>query len=465
MKYVFLGSFAVMALLSAAAVMWKPGPSEDGRRDIVWVCDDNPVRREQIDLFNQLHPQYCLKLDPALDAKVGSMEKTIIQCLAGVGPDIFDCYSGFQLAAFVRSGAARDCTEDFAARGIDINATWPAVRPFEEYHGRVYGHAGNAHAPAMWFNKSLFDAEGLPYPRSDWTWEEFLPIAARLTKRDSSGRALQFGMMMFPEDWYYVFVPQWKGHMYTPEGTRCTLDSPEVVAGLQFYQDLIFKHHVVPSLAEEDNMASQGGWGAGVITLFGAGKAAMAIGGRWWLCLLRREDFSGLRLGAVGIPRGPTDRLMGYGRSTLINANAKNLEGALAFVEFLHGAEWNDLVNRQADAIGPVMKYNYSDEFLHNPEHPEEDYNEVWRTALEKSVAREISPYVNGQQVERILKKQSDFIRTNVKTAEKAMRDATREINKAMIEILRIDPVLKAAYYEDLSRGAQPAWDNPEEAP
>ena len=41
MKYVFLGSFAVMGLLSIAAVMWKPGASDDGRLDIVWVCDDN----------------------------------------------------------------------------------------------------------------------------------------------------------------------------------------------------------------------------------------------------------------------------------------------------------------------------------------------------------------------------------------------------------------------------------------
>jgi hypothetical protein len=31
--------------------------------------------------------------------------------------------------------------------------------------------------------------------------------------------------------------------------------------------------------------------------------------------------------------------------------------------------------------------------------------------------------------------------------------------------LLRIDPVLKTAYYEDVSRGAQPAWDGPEEAP
>ena len=461
MKYVFAGAFIGMTLLSVVAALWTPRKTDDGRREVVWVSDDNPVRREQIELFNRLYPKYHLRLDP----QNSGMEKVIVQCLAGVGPDVFDCYSGFQLAAFVRSGIARDCTDDLAARGIDVRKTWPCLHPLVIHEGRVYGHPDNAHAPALWYNKRVFDKAGEPYPTGDWTWEEFIPLAKRLTRYDDRGRPEQFGLMMGYGDWLDVLVAQWGGSVYTPEGTRSALDSAEAAEAMQFYQDLIYAHKVTPSPTEESAMASAGGWGSGIIALFGADKAAMAIGGRWWLCLLRRADFADLPLGAVELPAGPSRRIFGGGRSTLVNARSKNIEGALTFLEYMHGKDWNDLVNRQADALSPVMEYNYTQEFLLNPEHPEEDYNAVWRSAMENATPRQVSAYVNGQTVDRILAKQADLVRADLKTGAEAMADAAREVNEAIIEQIEIDPELRARYYEDVGNGARPAWDDPEDAP
>jgi len=462
MKHVFLASFAIMVLLSGVAWLGRPHRL-DIDREIVWVCDDNPVRREQIDLFNKLYPQYHLSLDP-VNVNLGA-EKTIVQSLAGVGPDVFDCYTGFQLAAYVRSGVALDCTEALRSRGIDIDETWPALFPLTVHEGRVYGLPGNGGANAMWYNKKLFEEAGLPYPTGDWTWRDFLAIAQKLTRRDERGRPIQFGMMMSPEDWLDILVAQWGGSVYNKEGTRSALDSPEACEAMQFYHDLIHKYQVVPTPAEELAVASAGGWGQGIIAQFGADKTAMAIGGRWWLCLLRRDDFEQLRAGVVEVPAGPSRRIFAIGRSSLINSKSRNIEGALTFLEYLYGPYWNSLVNRQADALAPVMKYNYTDDFLFNPEHPEEDYNAVWRKAMEDAAAREFSPYVNGTAVDRIIRKQGDLVRSNTKTGADAMRDAARQINKAIIEQLKIDPELRERYHAELATGAQPAWDDPKEAP
>jgi len=461
MKLVFVSSFAVLVLLSVVAWMWRPAERTEGRTEIVWISDDNPVRREQIELFNRLYPQYHLRLDP----QNAGMEKTIVQCLAGVGPDVFDCYSGFQLTAFVRSGIAMDCTDAMAERGIDVYANWPCLIPLVVQDGRAYGHPDNTHAPALWFNKNLFDEAGIPYPRGGWTWEEFIPIAQKLTRFDDRGRPIQFGLMMGSWDWTSIFLGQWGASIYNPQGTRSALDSPEAAAAAQFYQDLIHKYGVLPSPTAETAMATSGGWGSGVISLFGAGRGAMAVGGRWWLCILRNKDYANLRLGAVELPYGPSKRIFGGGRSTLVNAKGNRIEGALKFLEYMHGKPWNDLINRQADGIGPVIKYNYTEEFLLNPEHPEEDYNAVWRTALENAIPMEVSPYVNGQTVDRILLKQGDLLRENLKTGAEAMRDSARAINKAIIEQLEADPVLKERYYRDVAAGAKPAWDRPEDAP
>jgi ABC-type glycerol-3-phosphate transport system substrate-binding protein len=227
---------------------------------------------------------------------------------------------------------------------------------------------------------------------------------------------------------------------------------------MQFMQDLIYKYGVMPTPAEEDAMASAGGWGFGTMALFGAGRGAMAIGGRWWLCILRNKDYANLRLGAVELPRGPSTRVFGIGKSTLVNANSRKRDGALLFLEFLHSRAWGDLINHQADGLAPVIEHNYTDAYLRDPDFPDEDYNDVWRAALEDAVPQEVSSYVNGQTVERILKVQTDLVRANLKSGAEAMRDAAKKINAAIIEQLRRDPVLKDRYHTEIANGAKPAW-------
>ena len=42
------------------------------------------------------------------------------------------------------------------------------------------------------------------------------------------------------------FILQWGGRIYSEDGTRCVVDSPEAVAGVQYLHDLIYRHHVMP---------------------------------------------------------------------------------------------------------------------------------------------------------------------------------------------------------------------------
>lgn len=427
--------------------------------ELIWCSDDNPVRREQIRLFNRMHPEYHLRLDP----QNSSLEKIIVQSLAGVGPDVFDCYNAYALSTFARAGVARDITEDLRAANLSIDEAWPSLRPVLEQDGKVYGALNNAAAPAIWYNKRIFDEAGVPYPSDEWTWEECIDICRRLTVRNVRGQITRYGIIGY-WDWK-IGLFQHGASIFNPEGTRCVLDKPEAIAAMQFMKDLIYKYEVMPTPQAETALASAGGWGSGIITLFAGERGAMAIGGRWWLCILRDSSYAHLKLGAVSIPalRLPdgtlSRRTYAYGRSTLVNAASKNIEGALTFVKFLFSPEWSALINRQADALGPIVRFNYTDDFMHNPQHPEEDYNAVWRTALENADTEVFSPYVNGQVVDRIMLKQTDLLRMNLKSAQDAMLDATKRINEAIIENLARDRVLREKYYQTLKTGAAPAWE------
>jgi ABC-type glycerol-3-phosphate transport system substrate-binding protein len=312
------------------------------------------------------------------------------------------------------------------------------------FDGRVYGFATNASADAVWINKDIFDACGVPYPSGPMKWEEFLPLAQKLTVRDEDGKVIHYGFLC---DWAYQwqhFIAQWGASVYSEDGTRCTTDSPEFIAAIQFMYDLIYKYKVQPSPLGESSMATQGGWGTGNITWFGGGRAAMALGGRWWLCILR--DYENLRLGAFESPHQYHRVFRGGGKSTLINRKSPYREDAFNFLLYMHGREYNELINHQADALCPVKKYCYTEEFLHDPEYPEEDFNHVWREAMAHAVPDPSSPFINGNTAFRIITKQLDLVKNNQKTPEQAMKRAAHLINREILKSVKRDPSLRKRY-------------------
>ena len=449
MKTFFIALFVALLLLSAVAWRIQPKPTSGDKIPLVWVSDDNPARREQIALFNAQNPRHFLQLDP----NNGGMEKVIVQSLGGVGPDLFDCGTGYDLSAYVKAEIAWDVTDALKREGIDpANSIWKAVLPNIQKDGRIYGFPTNAASNAIWINRDIFDKAGIPYPKGEWTWQQFIALAQKLTIRDEKGRAKQFGLLC---DWWNwsQFVQQWGGSVFNKEGTRCTLDSPEAIAGVQFLHDLIYKYRVMPSPVEESAMATQGGWGSGTITQFGAGKGAMALGGRWWLCTLR--SYENLHLTAAESPYYKQRIFRGYGKGTLINRNSPRREEALKFLIYMAKREYNELINAQADGLCPVKKWAQTPTYLNNPQFPQEDYNKVWRDSLEVSEPDPVSPFVNGQIVQRILNKQLDLVKNDQKPVPEALKAAANEINKEILETLKRDPELRARFDKVLQGAAQ----------
>lgn len=445
---VFIIIALLLAALSVVARAIRPAPAPPGATRLLWVSDDNPSRREQMDLFNRLNPDLVIQLDP----DNFGMEKVIVQSLAGVGPDLFDCYGPDWLESYVRAGIAWDITDELKRAGVDVDQdVWPSARNLHVYEGRVYG-LPNCSVDALWLNKAAFDEAGLPYPRhAPWTWQQFIPLAQRLTVRNADGRVVRYGFCYDFFAWKF-FLFQFGGRIYSEDGTRCTLDAPEAIAAVQFMHDLIYKYRVSPSPQELEAMSQAGGWGSESIKLLASGRAATALGGRWWLCQLRSHPE--LRLGAVEAPHGPRRTGWGYGKATLINRHSPRRQEALRFMLHLAGPEYHQLDNHQADGIPPMIKY-CDDESLVNPAFPHEDYHHVFRDVMFLGEAESTSPFVNAAVAGASIRRQMDLILRNRKDVAAGLRDAAREINADRDRRLQRDPALRARY-EALVAGARP---------
>src|SRR5690606_9224478 len=65
------------------------------------------------------------------------------------------------------------------------------VKDYTERHGETYLVPLQLATMVMFYAKQPFDEAGIPYPTDDWTFEEFIDIAEKLT--DTSGDIKRWG--------------------------------------------------------------------------------------------------------------------------------------------------------------------------------------------------------------------------------------------------------------------------------
>lgn len=434
----FLGVVLAALILWAWAMTVSQPKLATGRWTVLtWTSDKNPLRDDQIELFKKGNNGLELYLDPDNQ----SMDKVIVQSMGGVGPDVFDSRDAAQLSAYVRAGIAWDVTDELSDLGIDIERdTWPASKPLSVYEGRTYGVPTNIAPNAIWIHRDLFKKAGIEMPKTPWKWSDFIEVAKKLTKPGSPKDA-QYGFMFDWWNWSH-FVMGFGGSTFNKSGTRCTIDSPESIAAIQLMHDLVYKYKVSPTPVEEAGLASKGGWGSGTMNLFGAKRAAMGLGGRWWY--VNMKGFQDLHLGVVESPFQNKRAFLAIARASCINRRSPRREEALKFLLYLSSPDYAKLVDRQADGSPAFRKYAKS----RNLQAIKDPDSQVWLEVAKYGQAEIASPYVDGAVVSRLINVQLDLVRIDAKPAAQAMRDAAKAVNAAIQENIANDPKLKSRWLE-----------------
>ncbi len=165
------------------------------------------------------------------------------------------------------------------------------------------------------------------------TWDEVQAVrkeAGRHTLR-LLGFAPNYG-----NSWLYIYGWMAGGEFMTEDGTRCTLNSPEIVEALAYMRevyDLLGGYSAVN--------AFQAGFQGGELDPFIQGKVAMKIDGSWQMRHLaafgRDIDFgvAGPPLPKRELAKGRTTVSWNGGWAFAIPVTARNKEAAWAFIRFL----------------------------------------------------------------------------------------------------------------------------------
>ncbi len=302
--------------------------------------------REIIDLFQAKNPGIFVKMNYIPN---GYDDKMRLLLAADSAPDIM-LIQDEPFPAYASYGKFADLTEWVRAPETPFDwetSFWPTSAESFVYKDRIMGlpiWGGNV---LLYYNREMLREMGVEPPPDDWDYDQFIAKAKEVTRdTNGDGRLDSFGFTL--PYWVYYLPLTWGfGASYLNEAhTDWTFTGPEAVASLQFFQDLLYKYRVCPSIQE----VPTGQEGA----MFMTGRVAMNMNGPWFSPGLKT---AGIDFDVAHIPRGPNGQR--YTRVTwdalCLFDKSPHKKEAWEFMKHCAGLEAQNIVGRYIRSIPALI--------------------------------------------------------------------------------------------------------------
>ena len=201
-----------------------------------------------VDNFKAKFPNITVVTDKTPWSDFKTKLKT--QIAASNPPDVFIMDSGYN-ATLGAMGAALDLS---GLIGKDLNAEDFTASLFaaKAPDGKVYGIPQAINVLGVAYNKKLFDEAQIPYPKEDWTWQDMMDIAEKLTKdTDNDGQPDVYGLLVSQSitNGWLPFVLSTGGSPLDETKTKSMFGDPKTAEGLAKYEAAVYDLKVVPPQA------------------------------------------------------------------------------------------------------------------------------------------------------------------------------------------------------------------------
>ena len=284
---------------------------------------------------------------------------------------------------------------------------------WSEYNGKHYALPFDTGTIALFYNKKLLKEANINPPT---TWEELEAAAVKLTNPAKGQYAFTGNMQTEPPTCitYEVWPFMLQAGAKLVSNNTAVFNSPEGVAGLEFYKKLLKDKKVMTpgelTAGEKEKRAN-----------FSAGNIAFMFEGPWGVGIQQSAN-PDLEFGVVPMPKGKTTGTIVSGGGIGITSKSKNKDAAWDFISFLGGegqkvlAEVGIFPPNRAAFESPVIQDDqymkvFAEAFNGNAVNP--DLSMPQSDELRKLFTVEVQNYITGK-----------------KTAQQALDDAAASWNK-----------------------------------
>jgi ABC-type glycerol-3-phosphate transport system substrate-binding protein len=246
----------------------EPGAGELIRFSVLGA--DLSHYRKLADEFHQLHPDITVKVtQPSFTEPSFGLEDLFegVDCVAGYA----DLSDPEYRALLLNLQPFLEGDED-----LSLDDFYPQALSAFRWEGELWGLPAQGNVYLMIYNKTLFEAAAVPYPRAGWTVEDFASTAQALTSGEGDDK--QYGFVPYLGEMMDMdfFIEQWGVELidYDTDPPTIHFDDPATVEAVQWYADLALVHGVKPALPINAYSTDIAGYQERM-SLISSGRAAM----------------------------------------------------------------------------------------------------------------------------------------------------------------------------------------------
>jgi multiple sugar transport system substrate-binding protein len=355
--------------------------------------------------FNAGQSKYVLNIRNLAFTDFNQQVTTAIA--GGVTPDLM-IVDNPDNARYAAAGALADLSDYVKAWG-QANQFLPGPWNSTQWQGKNYGIPLGSNTVVLWINTDMAKAAGLDPTNPPKTWTDFETWAQKMTNpaKGIYGTAL---LAKKDETGTFLFLP-W---VLQNGGTLAKLDSPESIAALAFWTDLVKKGYA-PKTAITDGFAE-------IYQQFTTGKAAMMISGTWNVATIKK-DAPNLNWEVATLPYTKQAASSLGGENWVMFNASKQKDGAWAFLKFVtdpaYGTKLTDCMGyipSRKDVLAQVAAKSANDPTM-----------QVFLKQMESAAAR--GPLPNWSDVSAFIQEAIQEALTGQKTPDQAMKDAAAQID------------------------------------
>ncbi|WP_164775448.1 ABC transporter substrate-binding protein [Paenibacillus glycanilyticus] len=318
--------------------------------------DEADYMQKVVDTFNAQNSSIQVKMNTISNNADEYNTKIMNNLTGGSKMDLYSINGTSSLGLYSSKNQLIDLTDRIKSANLDVGAYGPSYQDIVELltDGKYYALPYRTSEYALFYNKAIFDKEGIPYP-TQMTWDEYADLAKQLTKGDGTGK--QWGGYF--ADWLTAPLGALQ------KGTTILDDSLDDVGSWLDYLDRLY-------YKDQSHMSYKQMNGESVdwIKQFESGNVAMLVNGEWTVNMLKADIESGktninFDMAPLPLPEGTTDPVTVGGVSTFIGINpaSKNADAAFEFVKFLTGEQGESII-AQSSVLPAYSSDKTKDAFL-----------------------------------------------------------------------------------------------------
>lgn len=298
-------------------------------------ASDMPAWEELAKQYHEKNANITVKPSPTPGADYYAKLQTLF---AGGTPPHVASFQGWEWQPYTDSNLLAT-VDDLAARD-GFSAPYPegiqSIELSTRRGGKRYLIPLQAATMVMFYAKKHFDDAGLAYPTDDWTFEEFVDLAQKLT--DKSSDVKRFGYQangLWPRDIHWIRATGVQEFDELADPKKAMFDQPEIIEIVQMVaQDFYHSMGIAPTPADMDG-------GANTIN---TGNCAMKYEGPWFFPQLNspalRDEKKQVEFDVVLMPKMKDESRphRGWSEGVALPTTDK-VDVAWAFASFMGGEE------------------------------------------------------------------------------------------------------------------------------